>query len=58
MMWLLGRMPRTGDVMSWENWSLEIVDLDGQRLDKVLASRLVDVTKSGEGGSAESSSLS
>ncbi len=58
MMWLLGRMPRTGDVMSWENWSLEIVDLDGQRIDKVLASRLVDVTKSGEGGSAESSSLS
>lgn len=40
MMWLLGRMPQTGDVMKWENWSLEIVDLDGQRIDKVLASRL------------------
>jgi len=40
MMWLLGRMPQTGDVMTWENWSLEIVDLDGQRIDKVLASRL------------------
>ncbi len=58
MMWLLGRMPRTGDVMSWENWSLEIVDLDGQRIDKVLASRLVDTSKPGEGGSAESASVS
>jgi len=43
MMWLLGRMPRTGDIMTWESWSLEIVDLDGQRIDKVLASKLSDV---------------
>ncbi|MCX6180114.1 MAG: hemolysin family protein [Chlorobiales bacterium] len=49
MMWLLGRMPRTGDMMTWENWTLEIVDLDGQRIDKVLASRLSEVTKSAEG---------
>ncbi len=40
VMWLLGRMPRTGDVMTWENWTLEIVDLDGQRIDKVLASKI------------------
>ncbi|EAT59618.1 conserved hypothetical protein [Chlorobium ferrooxidans DSM 13031] len=40
MMWQLGRMPQTGDVMIWENWTLEIVDLDGQRIDKVLASKL------------------
>ena len=39
LMWLLGRMPQTGDIMEWENWTLEIVDLDGQRIDKVLASR-------------------
>ncbi|NTW55476.1 MAG: HlyC/CorC family transporter [Chlorobiaceae bacterium] len=37
MMLLLGRMPRTGDIVSWEDWNLEIVDLDGQRIDKVLA---------------------
>ncbi|KZK74866.1 MAG: hypothetical protein A3K90_09970 [Pelodictyon luteolum] len=41
MMWLLGRMPQTGDIMTWENWRLEIVDLDGQRIDKVLASKLL-----------------
>ena len=46
MMWLLGRMPRTGDIMTWESWTLEIVDLDGQRIDKVLASKLSDVPKS------------
>jgi putative hemolysin len=51
MMWLLGRMPRTGDMMTWENWTLEIVDLDGQRIDKVLASRLSEVLKSDEGQS-------
>ncbi|NHQ59685.1 HlyC/CorC family transporter [Chlorobium sp. BLA1] len=39
MMWQLGRMPQTGDVMIWEEWTLEIVDLDGQRIDKVLASK-------------------
>ena len=40
MMWLLGRLPRTGDVAEWERWRLEVVDLDGKRVDKVLASRL------------------
>ena len=40
IMWLLGRLPRTGDVISWEAWRLEVVDLDGKRIDKVLASLL------------------
>ena len=40
MMWLLGSLPRTGDVTEWEQWRLEVVDLDGNRIDKVLASRL------------------
>ena len=40
MMWLLGRLPQTADVATWEGWRLEVVDLDGKRVDKVLASRL------------------
>jgi putative hemolysin len=40
VMWLLGRMPCTGDKTAWEGWELEVVDLDGKRVDKVLASRL------------------
>lgn len=37
LMWLLGRMPHTGDKVVWEGWTLEIVDMDGKRIDKVLA---------------------
>ena len=39
MMWLIGSVPRTCDVVEWEGWRLEVIDLDGNRLDKVLASR-------------------
>lgn len=40
MMWLLGRLPQTADRADWEDWRLEVVDLDGKRVDKVLASRI------------------
>ncbi len=40
VMWLLGSLPRTGDIVTWEGWRLEVVDLDGKRIDKVLASRV------------------
>jgi len=42
-MWLIGQIPRTGDVAQWQGWRLEVVDLDGNRIDKVLASKLPDV---------------
>ncbi|SIQ71427.1 putative hemolysin [Aromatoleum tolulyticum] len=44
VMWLLGRIPHTGDVTTWEEWRLEVVDLDGKRIDKVLATRLVEIS--------------
>lgn len=37
VMWLSGRLPQTGDVLTWENWRLEVIDLDGKRIDKILA---------------------
>jgi putative hemolysin len=40
VMLLLGSLANTGEKVSWEGWSLEVVDLDGKRIDKVLASRL------------------
>ena len=43
VMLLLGRLANTGDKVSWEGWSLEVVDLDGKRIDKVLASRLPEL---------------
>ncbi len=39
MMLLLGRVPRAGDHAEWEGWRFEIVDMDGHRIDKVLAAR-------------------
>jgi putative hemolysin len=30
-------LPQTGDRCEWESWTFEIVDLDGKRIDKVLA---------------------
>ena len=37
IMLLLGRLPRTADTVEWEGWRFEVVDLDGKRVDKVLA---------------------
>ena len=37
VMWLADQLPHTGDVLVWENWRLEVIDLDGKRIDKVLA---------------------
>jgi putative hemolysin len=40
VMLLLGRLPRTADVVQWHDWQFEVVDLDGKRVDKVLVSRI------------------
>jgi len=40
VMWLSGKLPQTGDVLEWEKWRLEVVDLDGKRIDKILATPL------------------
>lgn len=39
IMLLMGNIPRTGDVSTWDGWKLEVVDMDGKRVDKVLACR-------------------
>ena len=36
----LGRIPAAGDALVAEGWRLEVVDMDGRRIDKVLATRL------------------
>ena len=40
VMLLLGRLPATSDVVEWDGWRFEVVDLDGKRVDKVLVSRI------------------
>ncbi len=37
IMLLLGRLPHTADAVVWQGWRFEVVDLDGKRVDKVLA---------------------
>jgi putative hemolysin len=37
VMLLLGRVPRPTDAAEWAGWRFEIVDMDGKRIDKVLA---------------------
>ena len=41
MMLLLGRMPQTGDILTWDKWKFEVVDMDGKRIDKVLATPIL-----------------
>jgi putative hemolysin len=33
---LLGRIPAAGDTLEWQNHSFEVLDMDGNRIDKVL----------------------
>jgi len=40
IMQILGKVPNTGDKVTLANWLLEIVDMDGLRIDRVLAVRL------------------
>ena len=36
---LAGAIPQVGDVVEWDGWRIEVVDLDGRRIDKLLVSR-------------------
>ncbi len=38
---LLGRLPHTTDHIDLQEWRLEVVDMDGHRIDKVLASKAI-----------------
>ena len=37
---LTGRLPQVGDHVDWQGWRIEVVDLDGRRIDKLLVNRL------------------
>jgi putative hemolysin len=40
LMYELGKIPQTADVVEVAGWRLEIVDMDGKRVDKVLAQKI------------------
>ena len=37
LLFVLGRLPQTGEKVRLDHWEFEVVDLDGRRIDKVLA---------------------
>jgi putative hemolysin len=39
ILWQLGRIPQATDSIRWHGWQFEVIDMDGRRIDKVLASR-------------------
>lgn len=47
IMWLVGDVPHTGSIAAWGEWRFEVVDLDGNRIDKVLATRVGHSAPSG-----------
>ena len=37
-----GRIPQLGEQVQWQDWSFEVVDMDGLRIDKVLVTRMAN----------------
>ena len=54
VMWLAGQLPQTGDMLTWRNWQLEVVDLDGKRIDKILGTPIPAAEEPGPDAPAES----
>lgn len=38
---LKGELPKTGESVAWAGWRFEVVDMDGNAIDKILASRII-----------------
>lgn len=43
LMLLMGRIPAASEAVDWESWRFEVIDMDGKRIDKVLASPLSEL---------------
>ena len=56
IMLLTGTLPKVADAVQWEGWKLEIVDMDGRAIDKVLAVRLPPEEVRSESGEEPTSS--
>lgn len=40
VMMMLGRVPKAGDHFEWSDWRVEVMDMDGRRVDKILVMRV------------------
>jgi putative hemolysin len=41
----LGRIPKAGDVLTWRDLKVEIMDMDGVRIDKILLSKVEELAR-------------
>jgi putative hemolysin len=48
MMLLLGKVPATADYAEWQGWRFEVVDMDGKKIDKILATPIALTTSGHE----------
>jgi putative hemolysin len=46
MLWHLGRLPVAGECLAWRDLRLEVVDMDGPRIDKILVARRAETAES------------
>lgn len=53
LMLLLGRVPQTTDHAEWEGWRFEVIDMDGKRVDKVLATRIAEPEAAATGNTGD-----
>jgi putative hemolysin len=40
VLWRLGRIPKAGDVLEWRGLRVEVIDMDGARIDKLIVAHL------------------
>ena len=45
---LHGNIPKEGDTLTWQNFTFEIVDMDGARIDKILATQKTESSSESE----------
>ncbi len=44
IMLLLGRVPVIADTVDWENWRFQVVEMEGKRIDRVVATLIEDLS--------------
>ena len=50
MMGVLGQVPVSGQVITWQGYHFEVIDMDNRRVDKVLVKASLDAAKSDNNG--------
>jgi putative hemolysin len=57
MLYQLGYIPKIGERLEWNGWKFEVVDMDGNRIDRLLVVPGVpaDARERQDGGAADTS---